>query len=453
MSRPRFYRDPIHKQIRYDSVDRAGPMPADPAARFSWVMQRLIDAPEFQRLRHIRQNALANVVFHGAEHSRFCHSMGAAHLAAKMYDRIVRNMGEEPEPDRKLATCAAALLHDLGHGPFSHTLEYILDDAGVTFQHETMTMRFLREDTGVRAVLAQVRPDFPEMVAAYVDKGGEEHWSHKLVSSQLDADRMDYLLRDATASGLLGQTFDLSWLLDSLGHVDGTRIAVDHRAIEAVETYLVALDQMYRIVYFHHAVRAADLIVSGALRRAFHLWRDRGDERVFATGVCTQPHPLRTLFENGDRCPLDQYARLGEFQVWTCIEDWSFHEDPILADLSRRILRRDLLKAVDLADRSTGEVSDLVRKAEKATLAQLDFLDPETVEYYVTIDEPARTSYKRFDWRSENSDESIWIVRKDRDPVVVDQYPGSEIVQGLQRRKHFPRLMVLPEVREVLRGG
>jgi len=271
MARPKFYRDPIHGQIRYDSVDIAVAFPGSSfEKRLGWLIRRLIDCPEFQRLRHIRQNGLANLVFHGAEHSRFTHSMGAAYLAREMFDRIVRNSDQKPDEDRLLATVAAALLHDIGHGPFSHSLEEILDECGVDFDHERMTVRIIEEDTQIHRILAEVDPKFPERVAAYIDKEKQldADWTYRVVSSQLDADRLDYLMRDARLAGLQGHGFDLPRLMDFLTQLDGERIAVDRRALEALEAYLVTLDHMYRAVYFHHTVRAASRHLEAVLGRA-----------------------------------------------------------------------------------------------------------------------------------------------------------------------------------------
>lgn len=125
MARPKLFRDPVHGQIRFEDVDLRQPAPTDGgwSKRGNWLLRKLIDTQEFQRLRFIRQNGLANFVFHGAEHSRFSHSMGVAYLAHEMHDRIVRNMGEQPDEQWELSLGAASLLHDIGHGPFSHTLE------------------------------------------------------------------------------------------------------------------------------------------------------------------------------------------------------------------------------------------------------------------------------------------------------------------------------------------
>jgi HD superfamily phosphohydrolase len=174
--------------------------------------------------------------------------MGVAHLAAEMHDRIVRNMGETADNERRLLTCAAALIHDIGHGPFSHTIEEILRESGVPFDHEGMSIRFIEENgTRVNEILRTISKDFPSKVAAFIDKKRRktDHWTYRIVSSQLDADRLDYLLRDAKSAGLQGYGFDLPRLLDMLQHLDEIRIAVDRRAIEAVEGYLLSLDQMY----------------------------------------------------------------------------------------------------------------------------------------------------------------------------------------------------------------
>jgi hypothetical protein len=446
MARPKFYRDPIHGQLRYDSVDIGAALPDSGVdKRLGWLIRRLIDCPEFQRLRNVRQNGLANVVFHGAEHSRFTHSMGAAHLAREMYERITRNCGEKVDEERLLATVAAALLHDVGHGPFSHTLEEILRSVGVAFDHERMTQRILEEDTGIRKVLAEVDPKFPTVVAAYIDKKRQEkdHWSYRLVSSQLDADRLDYLLRNARLAGLQGHGFDLPRLLDFLTQLDGRRIAIDRRALEALEAYLTVLDHMYRAVYFHHTVRAASRHLEAAISRAVEL-HQAGDLSVF-DGVSS----MTNLLEKGSTVDLDQHLRLGEFHVWFLVDRWCDHGDPVLADLSRTLTHRVLPKTIELNVERRRKLEDLETRARSLAIDALDHVDDTTAHYYVYVDRPERTSYKQYNWDPEKPDESIWIVDDDA-TVPVDEYAKSKIIAGLKDTRYFPRLVVPSQIRDAV---
>jgi HD superfamily phosphohydrolase len=487
MARPKFFRDPVHGQIAFDAVDLAAAPPSGeerPDASLSWLIRNLIECPEFQRLRHIRQNGLVNLVYHGAENSRFGHSMGVCHLAREMYQRIVRNMGEPIDPRRRLATCAAALLHDIGHGPFSHVLEEILTSCGIPWSHEWMTRRLILEspedaaaENGrggaankrncVHAILRQIDSAFPAEVALYINKKWRDayddqnelvdHWSYKIVSSQLDADRLDYLLRDAYFAGLKGRGFDLQRLLDMLLHLDSTRIAVHRRAIEPVEGYMLSLDQMYRTVYYHHTARAASVLLGCVLRRAFDLYKD-GASDLFPTwssrdvGTARARHPIATLFDTGQDIPLSEYLRLTEFHVYALIEEWQHHRDLVLADLSRRLLRRSLFKAIDVDPRKYNSLQRLQKYAQDLVRSRLSHVDPSTVQYYVCVDEPERLSYKRYDWRNANPDESIWVVdgsTGNENAVPIEKEPSS-IIAALQTVKYFHRLMVPSEIRAAL---
>ena len=473
MARPKFFRDPIHGQVAFDAVDLAEPPPAQrdrPDANLAWLLRRLIDTPEFQRLRSIRQNGLVNLVFHGAEHSRFGHSIGVFYLAREMYQRILRNMGEPLDPSRRLATCVAALLHDICHGPFSHVLEEILLPCGIRFEHEWLTRRLLIEpdavDTpgvaSVHATLRQIDPTFPDEVARYISKKWRksqtlpDHWTYKLVSSQIDADRLDYLIRDASLAGLPGHAFDIERLLDMLVHLDHTRIAIYRRAVEPVEGYLLALDQMYRTVYYHHTARAASALLGCTIRRALDLYRD-GAKDLFPVSAHGRPHPLQVLFDHGQELPLSDYLRLTEFHVYAVLEDWQHGRDPVLADLSRRLLRRALFKAIDVDPRKYNRMQRLQKRAEELVLSHLSHVDRKTVSYYVSVDEPERVSYRRYDWRNADPDESIWVVDNDGQHTSsqataaqpIDKEPSS-IIAALQTAKYFHRLIVPPESREPL---
>jgi hypothetical protein len=353
MPKPKIYKDPIHGQLRYENIDLKKPCPDDHGdKRLSWLLRRLIDTPCFQRLRHIRQNGLANLVFHGAEHSRFGHSMGVAFLAREMYDKITRNGDEDVDHETRLATCAAALLHDIGHGPFSHTLEDSLKNIDHTFNHETLTVRYITEpESEINKLLTEIDAEFPEKVSKFITKMRREpdHWSYKIVSSQLDADRLDYLLRDASMAGFRGHGFDLSRLLDMLLPY-GECIAVDRRALEAVEAYLVMLDQMYRAVYFHHAIRAANVILESVFERVLYLYENGDKKAIFPRLGDKEVHPLEHLLQKKkvEEIDLSEYGRLGEFHLWQCLDHWTKSpKDPVLNERGSPLRSGNVEKSVD----------------------------------------------------------------------------------------------------------
>lgn len=455
MSRPQFYRDPVHGQIRFEAIDLDSSFPSEGSsdAQVSWLIRKLIDTPEFQRLRHIRQNGLTNYVFHGAEHSRFAHSVGVSHLARRMYDAIVRNTGDDPGKEVRLATIAAALLHDVGHGPFSHLLEEVLKDSGVDFDHEVMTRRYLL-DTGssIHSLLSQVHVDFPKKVAEYIDKDNREtdHWSHKIVSSQLDADRLDYLLRDSRMAGLEGHGFDLSRLVDMLGTVDDSRIGVNRRGLEAVEAYLVMLDQMYRAVYYHHAVRSASILLVSVLRRVKEV---QGADPSWLFTKDAPSSRFAELLAKGSAIGLESYSGIWEAHVWVLMEHWATQtEDPLLADLAGRLVNRRYFKTLEVDPTQMASVMEKIERA-RALAVELESLC-ETVDaakaYFVSTDEPSRTSYKRYDWLGTKPDESIFILEDDGSHFLIEDYPRSNIAQGLKATKYFHRLVVPASVRLAL---
>src|SRR5215210_1140775 len=173
-------------------------------------MVRLIDAPEFQRLRRIKQLGLALYTYQGAEHSRFTHSLGVLHLMTRVLDRLGENFKITPE-DRAAAR-AAALLHDVGHGSFSHVMEHVLG-----FHHEAWTVRaVLAEETEINQVLREFSPALPRRVADIIEGKFQPAFLAQLVSSQLDVDRMDYLLRDSLMTGAKYGIYDLEWIINAL---------------------------------------------------------------------------------------------------------------------------------------------------------------------------------------------------------------------------------------------
>jgi hypothetical protein len=440
-------------QLRFEAVDLTAGIPSSPHnSRLSWLLRNLIDTESFQRLRFIRQNGLANLVFHGAEHSRFNHSMGVLYLARTMYHKIVRNMDLPASDIDETSVTAAALLHDVGHGPFSHTMEHILEEFDVSFDHEEMTKRIISEwESEVNKKLVEYDKGLPSLLVPFFDKKKrtEDSWIYKVVSSQLDGDRLDYLLRDALFAGVHGPSFDIHRLLDLLHCHEGKRIAVERCGIEAVEAYLVTLDQMYRNVYYHHAVRAAAVVLTSTIRRAVELDLN-GDKSVFPAFGGAVQHPLKRLIKDGDEVPLSIYERLNDSSIWALVEGWREHDDLILQDLARRLYSRRLFKTLNFVDLRPSNTTALVQKAKDLTKKLLPHLDDSTVEYYVIIDESTRTSYKGYLWTPESWDDSIWLVGGTKKPEPIEDERESTILDGLRRQRYFDRLVVHEDVRSQL---
>jgi HD superfamily phosphohydrolase len=364
-----------------------------------------------------------------------------------MYERICRNTTEAEDEGTKLCTILAALIHDVGHGPFSHTLEEILEEAGIPFHHEQMTLRYILDpESEINRILTHADNALPERLAAFFEKERrtEDHWSYKVVSSQLDADRLDYLQRDSLYAGIRGQGFDLERILDLLCHSQGKRIAVERGATESLEAYLMTLDLLYRSIYYHHTVRAATRMLLSMFRRGVALHRN-GDATVF-----DQSRLIR-LIQEGDRISLSNYSRLTEVDAWNLIYRWQEHPDPILRELASRIVQRRLFKAIDLGDMPFPALKELEERARDETRKLYSDFPGETPDYFVAYDEPDRTSYKIYDWRAESADDSIWLVEDSGEEHPLESDHESTIVQAFKNKRYFPRLIVPEPVRERLR--
>src|SRR5713226_6163004 len=253
----RIYRDPVHNIIRLRTDTDEGRL-----------MMRLIDAPEFQRLRRIKQLGLGLYTYQGAEHSRFTHSLGAFHLMTRVLDRLSEK--HSIDKDAHTAARAAALLHDVGHGSFSHVMEKVLG-----FHHESWTVKVvLSEETEIGRLLAAYSAELPGNVAAIIEGKFQPAALAQLVSSQLDVDRMDYLLRDSLMTGAKYGVYDLEWIINALAiDEEHDRIYVAPRGLYAVEEYLQARYYMFRQVYFHRSLRSAEAVLRSALARALELLR------------------------------------------------------------------------------------------------------------------------------------------------------------------------------------
>ena len=299
-------------------------------------MIRLIDTPEFQRLRRIKQLGLGLYTYQGAEHSRFTHSLGAMHLMTRILKQLENrhSIGEE----ERATVRAAALLHDVGHGPFSHAMEKVL---GV--HHEQMTIAAVTSaETNLNAVLRSFSSDLPQRVASVIDGKFKPAALAQLVSSQLDVDRMDYLLRDSLMTGAKYGMYDLEWIINAIQiDEEADRIYIAARGVYAVEEYLQARYYMFRQVYFHRTLRSAEAVLRSAVRRALAL---------VASGVpvwCTHDSAFEKLLGT-KQLTIDEHLSLDDSDVIFHMKQWQQSEDETLKDLSERFVNRRLFKAIDL---------------------------------------------------------------------------------------------------------
>ena len=325
------FRDPVHGLIELRGDDRP--------------IADLLETRAMQRLRRIRQMGLAWLVYPGAEHSRFSHALGALHIA----QRVSRQL--RLEPALALHVKVAALCHDVGHGPFSHAWEHVFPGA----DHEAWGGRIVAEDPELRAALEALAPGLADTLGGFWSKTYQPAFVRKLVSSQLDVDRLDYLLRDGHYSGAGYATYDLDWILHALavedvrvGAADPRDLVIDYRrGMYAVEQYLFARSYMYAQVYHHKTVRAAEWMLIKAFERYAQLAR---------AGVEPPGLPAAAQLARGAVLPVDDYLRLHDTSVTAAFDTWSGRgfgppaADPVLRDLAGRLVDRKLFKTFDLGD-------------------------------------------------------------------------------------------------------
>lgn len=377
--REKIIRDPVHDVIAF-RLDR----PVDA------LLFRLLNAAEFQRLRRIRQLGMASLAYPGADHSRYSHSLGVMETARKMLAQLA--LVTKIDPEDEIVTVAAALLHDLGHGPFSHVFERV---TGV--HHERLGQRVVLDpDSDVHRVLIQHDKLLPEKIVgvlrgkATIRSAGTDDVRHgrnlftDILSSQLDADRLDYLLRDNLQTGSGYGDYDLNWLLHALTvDPDSGRLAVTWKGVSAVEAYLQSRYHMYRNVYFHKVVRAAEGMVKLALQRA---------KRLLIQGRLTWPIRESVAFKamTGQRMTMAEFRDLDDVTIIQCFKLWADGPDTALASLCRGLLFRNVYKTVDLTPIDKTEDADgVVRQAEEAVRTAGG--DP---RYDLFVDEVANTPYE-----------------------------------------------------------
>ncbi len=414
--REKLFRDPVHDLISFDLLDPG-----------EVLLLRLIDTPEFQRLRRIRQLGMASMAYPGAEHTRYSHSLGSAHLARRMLQELGKYIALDPE--ECFVCLCAALLHDLGHGPLSHIIERFLN-----IPHEERTIEIiLSEESAVNAVLRSHSASLPERVASLIHHDGTGNLYQSVISSQLDADRMDYLLRDSLMTGVKYGVYDLERILKML-RVDetGQRIVLDQKSLMAVEKYLQSRYHMYRQVYFHKTVTAAEAMLSALLRRASALAM-RG-----VLPEATEDGLLAKLLLRPRALTLSQYIDFDDATLMSWIKMWRTSEDSILADLATRLLERRLFKTIDLSWFESAVDERLERGKQLIASAGLD------PAYYFLRVESSDTPYSPYDPQRQTGGGPILI----QDPVtggVIDVEVLSPTINAFSHHSYTLTRIAFPD--------
>ena len=349
----------------------------------------LIQHPYFQRLRRISQMGLSYIVYPGAHHTRFHHAIGCMHLMQKSVQTL-RFKGVEISKEEEIALYIAILLHDIGHGPFSHAMENSIVE-GV--HHEQISLAFMNE----------LNQQFDQKLSLAIQIfKGEYHrkFMLQLISSQLDMDRMDYLKRDSFYSGVAEGNINSDRLIQMMT-VKNDELLVEEKGIYSVEKFLVARRLMYWQAYLHKTSVVAEMILTRILKRAKELTQK--GEQLWCSAALSYFLNNKITLETFDKPIIEKFAQLDDFDVMGAIKEWQFHADFVLSSLSKMIINRDLLKITLLDKKPNTELLHKL-KNEFATQKNISIQD---AAYFVFKGKIKNQAY--------NTDkEPIRILKKDK---------------------------------------
>lgn len=401
LSGSKVFKDPVHRYIYV----------------YDHLIWELINTKEFQRLRRIKQLGTSFLTFHGAEHTRFHHSLGVYEIARQLIDQF-HEYPEWDDRNRELLL-AAALLHDVGHGPFSHAFEHVF-----SVRHEVWTERIILGDTEVNKVLSEMGVGFPEEVATIINKTHPNRLLVNMLSSQLDVDRMDYLLRDAHFAGVSYGKFDLERMLRVL-RPDEDQVVVKQSGMHTIEDYIMRRYQMYWQVYLHPATRSSDLLLKAVLERA---------QELYESGYTFNMEPRHFLpIFNREDMTLAHYLKLDETVVYFYFQEWMEEDDAILADLASRFVNRRLLKYKNFPEASRVRYMDRLRQ----TVETIGL----PTRYYLLEDQLSQLPYDLY--KGHGNYEGILLQMNDGERREISEV--SMLVQSILNSRQSDEKIYYPE--------
>lgn len=361
------------------------------------LIYQVISHPYYQRLRRINQMAMAYLVYPGAVHTRLHHSLGAYHLMCNAIAEL-RSKGTEITAVEEQAAKIAILLHDIGHGPFSHALEHVLIE---NMHHEKISLLIMEE----------LNKQFNGRLQLTLDifKGTHpKKFLHQLISGQLDTDRMDYLTRDSFFTGVSEGVIGYDRILKMLVVHNG-ELMVEEKAIYSIEKFLVARRLMYWQVYLHKTVLCAEQMLKRIIKRAKETKADA-------------PFPLNKLITGtADHISIEEFCGLDDYDVLAAIKTWSNHPDKVLSFLCKGIINRQLLKVKYYG----GPVDDAVVEEQTAIACAKLNISPEEAQWLVFTGEAVSSTYNF-------EDENIRILFKDGTVKDISEVDNALINQNLK---------------------
>jgi len=380
------------------------------------IITDLIDHPYFQRLRKIAQLGLSYLVYPGAHHTRFHHAIGCMHLMNKAINQI-RNKGHEITEDEAEALKIAILLHDIGHGPFSHALEHSIAS---NISHEHLSLLFMQ----------RLNEQFNGKLSLAIEIFKNKHpkqFLHQLVSSQLDMDRLDYLKRDSFFSGVTEGNIGTERIINMLDVVDD-KLVVEEKGIYSIEKFLIARRLMYWQVYLHKTVVSAENMLIKTLQRAKELLNE--GKEVYTNpylGEFLKNNYTITNFENNTKL-LNDFAELDDFDIYSSLKYWKKNPDFVLSSLSKMILNRKLLK---IKVQNTAFTASEI-ESEIDTVKQHYNITKQEAKYFIFSDKVSNSTYNI-------EKANINILMKNGDVIDITSASGQFNIDALKKtiNKYF----------------
>ncbi|SCX35014.1 HD domain-containing protein [Agrobacterium rosae] len=430
-------RDPIHGLIIFEKHNQID--------QLAWS---LIDTPEFQRLRRIRQLGMSEYVFPSATHTRFAHSIGVYHNARRLMEVVKQEEGKAYLPERAEEILIAALLHDVGHGPFSHTFEGSREalaeryKLGPIEKHEKFSANIIRSKEGkIREILEDFRENFAEKVAEILESDDLTDFYHAVVSSSFDADRMDFLVRDRYMTGTKTGAIDEEWLIDNLAKHDVLVTQDDDKPVsvptfvfkakgrQAAEDFLLARYRLYTQVYLHKTTRGFEKLLSALI-----LIIGDKDIKPEEIGMSCDNPLIKFLRQDSN---LENYSQLDDTVVWGAISEISRSQHKKAKNYALKLLNREHLHVLDISAQYSDEqsIANAIRRIDKHVGEQLG-ID-------VFKDEPPYNLYSRSGGEAEKMHKTIMVQDGTGTPKEIVEFPDTIIRNSLIKKKRLVRYYFL----------